>query len=77
FAWGKTPVLIVSGQQLHQTTVICRYLAEKHNFISNDLWTATKQQEVAEGVHDITNIMGDVLASRNRGNNTDSVVSKW
>lgn len=64
FEWRKSPVLMVDGQQLHQTTVICRYLAEKHDFISKDFWTVTRQQEVVEGVHDIGNLMANIFLAR-------------
>ncbi|KAG7161846.1 glutathione S-transferase gst-36-like [Homarus americanus] len=54
FEWGQTPVLMVDGVQLHQTTTICRYLGEKHHLASTDLWNATRQQEVVEAFHDMT-----------------------
>ncbi|XP_042234753.1 hematopoietic prostaglandin D synthase-like [Homarus americanus] len=54
FEWGQTPVLMVDGVQLHQTTTICRYLGEKHHLASTDLWNATRQQEVVEAFHDVS-----------------------
>ncbi|XP_045607366.1 hematopoietic prostaglandin D synthase isoform X1 [Procambarus clarkii] len=52
FEWGRVPVLVCEGQQLHQTTTICRYLGEKHHLASTDIWKAALQQEVVEAFHD-------------------------
>ncbi|XP_064088621.1 glutathione S-transferase-like isoform X2 [Macrobrachium nipponense] len=66
YDWGNVPVLMVDGNQLHQTTVISRYLGEAHDMISKDLWTVTRQQELVEGVHDITYILSDLFVARLR-----------
>ncbi|XP_066953648.1 hematopoietic prostaglandin D synthase-like isoform X2 [Macrobrachium rosenbergii] len=66
YDWGNVPVLMVDGNQLHQTTVISRYLGEAHDMISKDLWTVTRQQELVEGVHDITYILSDLFIARLR-----------
>lgn len=54
FKWGQTPVLEVDGKQLAQTTVICRFLGEKHKLAVEDLWTASRQQEAVEFLHDLS-----------------------
>ncbi|XP_042869261.1 hematopoietic prostaglandin D synthase-like [Penaeus japonicus] len=64
FRFGKVPVLEVDGEQLHQTTVICRFLGEKHDLVSRDLWTTTRQMEVVEALHDLTNNMASALLGR-------------
>lgn len=64
FHFKVTPVLVVDGEQLHQTTVICRYLGLKHNLASKDLWTATRQEETMEALHDISYIMANALVAR-------------
>ncbi|XP_071548157.1 hematopoietic prostaglandin D synthase-like isoform X2 [Panulirus ornatus] len=66
FEWGRVPVLVVEGKQLHQTVVICRYLGEKHHLSSSDLWTATRQQEVVEAIHDPSESVGLAFLSRVR-----------
>ncbi|XP_068246960.1 hematopoietic prostaglandin D synthase-like isoform X2 [Palaemon carinicauda] len=66
YDWGNVPVLMVDGNQLHQTTVISRYLGEAQNMISKDLWTVTRQQELVEGVHDATYILSDLFIARLR-----------
>uniref|UniRef100_W6MEW7 glutathione transferase n=1 Tax=Pagurus bernhardus TaxID=174397 RepID=W6MEW7_PAGBR len=68
FEFEVCPVLMVDGQQLHQTLVICRYLGEKHNLASSDLWTATRQQELMESLHDVSNYVATAFISRLRGN---------
>ncbi|XP_063592916.1 hematopoietic prostaglandin D synthase-like [Penaeus indicus] len=68
FKFRKVPVLMVDGEQLHQTTVICRFLGERHHLASGDLWTATRQMEVVEALHDLTNSMGMALLARKYGN---------
>lgn len=68
FKFRKVPVLMVDGEQLHQTTVICRFLGERHNLASGDLWTITRQMEVVEALHDLTNSMGMALLARIQGN---------
>ncbi|KAK4317569.1 hypothetical protein Pmani_011351 [Petrolisthes manimaculis] len=68
FHFKVTPVLVVDGEQLHQTTVICRYLGKKHQLASLDLWTATRQEEIMEAFHDISYYVGSALVARVLGN---------
>ena len=56
FKWGQTPVLEVDGEHLGQTTLICRYLGEKHKLAVEDPWIAIRQQEAVENLHDVSNV---------------------
>ncbi|CAL4173124.1 unnamed protein product [Meganyctiphanes norvegica] len=65
FEWKVNPVLVIGGKdKLHQTTVICRYLGEKHGLCSSDAWTKTRQQECVEAMHDACAYIGGALQER-------------
>ena len=49
-------MLEVDGEQLGQTTVICRYLGEKHNMAPEDPWIACRLQEAVEYLHDVSTL---------------------
>lgn len=57
-------MLEIDGQRLGQTLVICRYLGEKHKLAVEDSWTATRQQEAVEYLHDLSNTIAYALYSR-------------
>ncbi|KAK8402146.1 hypothetical protein O3P69_001317 [Scylla paramamosain] len=65
--WGQTPVLEVDGEHLGQTTVICRYLGEKHDLAVEDSWTATRQQEAVEYLHDVSSLAAFAFYFRMKG----------
>ncbi|KAL7637907.1 UNVERIFIED_CONTAM: hypothetical protein RMT77_011520 [Armadillidium vulgare] len=71
FEFEKCPVLIVKGQQLHQTTVICRYLAKCHGLAPSDPWQSVKLEEVVESVHDITEYLSLAFQANKLYNNEE------
>lgn len=68
YKWGQTPVLEVDGKQLGQTTVICRYLGEKHNMAVEDAWIASRQQEAVEYLHDASSLVAYAYYFRMQNN---------
>lgn len=64
FEWQQTPVLEVDGERLGQTTVICRFLGEKHKLAVEDPWTATRQQEAVEYLHDVSGMAASAFYFR-------------
>jgi glutathione S-transferase len=53
YPWGKLPVLEVDGQQLAESSAICRYLARKFNLIGANEFEAARCDELVDAMMDL------------------------
>lgn len=67
FDFRRIPVLEVNGVQIHQTTVICKYLARMHGLAPSDYWEMARLEEIAESIQDISEHMAIVFTARSVG----------
>ena len=63
--WNVVPVLeSQSGEQLHQTLAIARFLGRAHNLVPQDLWQQAKIEAAVESVHELSGKLGGCYFAR-------------
>jgi len=51
--FGKVPVLIIDGKQIHQSIAICRYLAKQCGLAGKNDWESLEIDATVDTIHDL------------------------
>ncbi|KAF6207935.1 hypothetical protein GE061_016384 [Apolygus lucorum] len=65
FKYGKLPMLEIDGQQLFQSTAICRYLADEAGLLGANAWENLQIDIIAGSVKDLAAELMAIFRDRN------------